>query len=404
MVSGGCSDVPPHEMNHQTQQMKERRPVILLTGATGALGSALLPSLVRQFGQHEIVCIIRAASESDAARRLQAVAAHSGLHPDDIGRIRALPGDVALARFGLGEDAYRALAGTTEKIFHLAASVDFNASLEESRIANVDSTRHIVRFAKDCRHRQDARFRLNYVSTAYVAGNAKGRLKESALRNGQSFWNSYEQSKLEAEELAEAAKAEIPTTIYRPSQIIGDSRTGKIAKFFGFYEFIGLAVRGRSNVLVADAGARPDMVPSDYICDAILHFDSQDHAAGKTCHLAAGLVNSLTVNEVVDAVLEVFEDNPVGKKALARPIIISEDHLDKGLGHAELARYNASAQKLLMRTYQPYLSYERDFDVEETHRELERAGIRIPDMRQVVKITARYALSARTRQLSESIQ
>lgn len=396
--------MPPRQMNRQTQHTKEQRPIILLTGVTGALGSALLPSLAHRFSQHEIVCIIRGTSESDAASRLETVAAHSGLLADDIGRVRVLLGDVALERFGLGKGAYRVLAEHTLKIIHLAASVDFNAPLAESRAANVDSTRHIIQFAKDCRRRDDPGFRLNYVSTAYVAGTATGRLKESALRNGQSFWNSYEQSKLEAEELAEKAKVEIPITIYRPSQIIGHSKTGKIAKFFGFYEFIGLAVRGRSNVLVADANARPDMVPCDYICDAILHFDSQNHAAGKTYHLAAGLASSLTVNEVVDAVLEVFEENRVGKKALTRPIIISEDQLDKGLSPSELTRYNSSAQKLLMRTYQPYLSYERDFDIEDTHRELERAGIRIPEMRHVVKITASYALSARTRQLNESIQ
>src|SRR5207253_8560000 len=127
------------------------------------------------------------------------------------------------------------LAAQAQQIFHLAASVDFDVPLAESRAANVDSTAEVLRFARECLPHAGSAFRVHHVSTAFVAGTRRGPLRESELQCGQGFWNVYEQSKLESEGLVRQAAAEIPVTVLRPSLVIGESVHGRIRKFFGFY-------------------------------------------------------------------------------------------------------------------------------------------------------------------------
>jgi thioester reductase-like protein len=373
------------------------KQAILLTGVTGALGSALLPSLLQRFTDADVYCLVRGASQEDAVNKLGAVVSAAGLNEQQTQRVHLLQGDASAPDLGVSEQVLNELSERTIRIYHLAASVDFDASLEDSRRINVGGTQAILRFARGCRLASTPEFRLAYVSTAYIAGQRRGLIREDELDVGQVFWNSYEQSKFEAEQLVEQAKREIPITVLRPSQIIGDSRTGEISKFFGFYEFVALAVRGRSNILVADPEARPDMVPLDYVCDAILYLSCRSDSAGATYHLAAGLQRSLTVAEVVEAVLEVMRSQKQVRELVARPKIIQPERLHIDASPAELARYDCSAQKLLLRTYGPYLAYERDFDVAATIELLSAAGITLGPIRQAIQVTVDYALNFRAR-------
>lgn len=367
---------------------------ILLTGVTGALGSSLLPYLLREFPDSHIHCLIRDQNQRDARERLEEVLVDAVSHVE-IERIKLVLGDISSKNFGMAEE-YELLANKVGMIFHLAASVDFNGSLADSRRINLDGTANIVSFARHCVHLNDPDFRLCYVSTSYVVGNRRGLLLESDLNTGQAFWNSYEQSKCEAEELIAREMSNIPITIFRPSQIIGNSRTGQIKKFFGFYEFVALAARGRSKVLVADPNTKPDMVPSDYICQAMLYLARKRDAVGRTYHLASGLKRSATVSDVVDIVLEVLRSSEVTASShIRRPKVVPADLLESNLSKVELDRYQSSAQHLLMRTYQPYLAYERDFDVGATHQTLENVGIVIPDISAAIRVTVEYALRSR---------
>ena len=82
--------------------------------------------------------------------------------------------------------------------------------------------------------------RLHYISTAYVAGKRRDVVYEDELDKGQSFNNNYEKSKFDTEKLLNQVvrQYDVPTTVYRPSIIVGDSRTGytKITITFIFSE------------------------------------------------------------------------------------------------------------------------------------------------------------------------
>ena len=60
-----------------------------------------------------------------------------------------------------------------------------------------------------------------HVSTAYVAGERRGRARERQGDIGQDFRNTYERTKLEAEQVVHDSG--LPAAIVRPSVIVGDA-------------------------------------------------------------------------------------------------------------------------------------------------------------------------------------
>ncbi|MFO3795768.1 MAG: SDR family oxidoreductase [Anaerolineales bacterium] len=373
---------------------------IFLTGATGSLGYALLPELLRRSENNHVYCLVRPNPIHSAEERLRMMVKTISLNAHESGRIHCVPGDATLPGLGIEKFTFSTLSSQIDQVFHLAASVDFMLDLEESRRQNVGATTNVLEFCKKITDHKRGNFRLNHVSTAYVCGRKSGHLSEGATAGEAGYFNSYEQSKAEAEEVVRNAATQIPTTIYRPSQIIGDSNTGCVHKFFGFYEFVAMGARGRSDVLVANGNTRPDMVPSDFVAKAMLFLGEQTDTIGQTYHLAAGLANSLTVNQVVERVTCILRDFTKDFEKFKQPRVISSDSLETTLTAEELKAFAYSPQKLLLRSYAPYLTHEKDFDVNATQRRLEHAGIRLPPMSTVIDKTTAYALSHRNNKMS----
>ncbi|MBP4051147.1 SDR family oxidoreductase [Chromobacterium violaceum] len=373
---------------------QEMQGTVLLTGVTGGLGGELLPRLLRRHPACQVAALVRGDAPGQAAGRLAEAMDYGRLSPAERARVSLCHGDVSQPRFGLAEPAWRELAARTRRVFHLAASVDFDLPLEASRAANVDSTRAVLAFAAEAM-RAGGDFRLNYVSTAYVSGRRGGRLGEEELDQGQAFCNGYEQSKFEAEQLVWQASGRLPLTVYRPSQIIGESRAGRIRKFFGYYEFLKLAERGRMPVLPANAKARPDLVPADYVCEAMLHLDAASHAIGRCYHLTAGLANSPDFERIFGLMYQELAARRPDGGAPARPRMFRPEELEAMASPEELRRFHLSPLKLLLRTYRAYLDEERDFDCAATQAELAAAGIPLPDVEAALRLSTRYALDAR---------
>lgn len=361
------------------------RSTIVLTGGTGSLGSALLPYLIRRFPESNIVLLLRAEGEVQARRRLKSVQEFVGMSDAEAGHAVVVPGDLTKPKFGMADGSYEHLASTTRAVFHLAANVNFDAPYAVSREVNVDATAGVISF---CRNAGGAH--LYHVSTAFVAGDRRGPLRESELNVGQRFWNAYEQTKCEAEELVRAASPELPVTIFRPSQIIGSSVDGRIGKLFGYYEFAKLWLAGRLRVLAGDPNARPDLVPVDYVCEAMLHLAELPQSIGETYHLAAGVEKSLSIRAIAD----------MGRDEMRRRFgvepprthIVQSEKFEPFLKGEDHKRYRNSALFILLRTYGPYLAYERDFEVARTHALLAAAGIDVPDIAQVLELTTRRLL------------
>ena len=263
-----------------------RRDGLLLTGATGFLGTELLARYLQETDR-EIFAIVRADDDAHAQRRLhETLESAFGTAEPFAGRVRALAGDMTLPGVGLDADVAQRVAAAVDEIVHGAAAVSFDLDLEQARAINVQGTREMLELAELCRRRGGLR-RFTYISTAYVAGTHKGRFAEDDLDVAQGFRNPYEQSKFESEQLVRGHAERLPVTVVRPSIIVGDSRTGWTASFNVLYWPTRALARGAFPVLPARRRSPVDVVSVDYVADAVLALAAMPDAAGGTFHLTS---------------------------------------------------------------------------------------------------------------------
>lgn len=256
---------------------------VFFTGFPGFLGTALLPRVLHRNPDDEAVCIVQQRFLPQAQSRVDELATAD---PSLAGRVRLVVGDITLPDLGLGDQRQDLLASTSQ-IFHLAAAYDLEVTREVGMRVNVEGTRHVLAFAQSCEDLQ----RFQYVSTCYVSGRYAGVFRESDLVKGQVFNNYYEETKYLAEVLVhEARDAGLPTTIYRPAVVGGDSATGATQKYDGPYVIIRwLLKQPKTAVLpvIGDpAGYRFNVVPRDWVIDAIDHLAARDDTVGGTYALA----------------------------------------------------------------------------------------------------------------------
>lgn len=265
---------------------RARRDGLLLTGATGFLGTELLARYLQETDR-EIFAVVRADDDAHAQDRIHdTLESAFGTAAPFRGRVRALAGDMTLPGLGLDPDVAQSIAGAVDEIIHGAAAVSFDLDLARARAINVRGTREMLDLAALC-HRRGGLRRFTYISTAYVAGRHKGRFAEDDLDVGQRFRNAYEQSKFESEQLVRAAGEALPVTVVRPSIIVGDSRTGWTASFNVLYWPTRALARGAFPVLPARRRSPVDVVSVDYVADAVRVLAAMPEAAGRTYHLTS---------------------------------------------------------------------------------------------------------------------
>jgi long-chain acyl-CoA synthetase len=244
--------------------------MILLTGATGFLGMEVLARLLERT-EHDVLCLVRAGDAEAAEARLDAVLATLYNDPSaHRGRVRALHGDLTAGIAAPDADI--------DVVCHCAASISFDLPLEEAREINVEGTRSMLGLARAARAR-----RFVHVSTAYVAGTHAGRFTEDM--RGDTFRNTYEQTKCEAEALFDAAD-DLDVAIARPSIVMGESDTGWTPAFNVLYWPLRAFARGLFEQVPALPEGRVDVVPVDYVADGIAKLVDTDVTG--TFNLVAG--------------------------------------------------------------------------------------------------------------------
>lgn len=361
--------------------MKATRSV-LLTGATGFIGGDLLARLVQRDLGLRAYCLIRARGAEQLEARRRALIAHAGLEGPDGDRVVALAGDIVEPDLGLG-DALLEIAERVSEIYHVAASTKFDLGLDEARAINRDGAAHVLAFARRAAERGGLR-RLHHVSTAYVAGDREGVLGEDDASAPASFRNTYEQTKWESEQLLAPERASVPITSYRPSIVVGDSRTGRTLHFRVLYDPMRWVYSGKIAILPCRPQTRLDVVPVDYVCDALLAIGDRADSEGHVYNLTAGPAGALSIGEIVErAVAEANRyHEEIGADPVVAPTIISPDHAQAGT-----AEERENAEKLfalgrgVMGSHVPYMLTEQLFDAPRTVAALQGSGISCPPLR-----------------------
>ena len=276
-----------------------RKPVTLLTGASGFLGRYLLRDLSAK--NVPLAVLVRPSRRADAQARVEAMVRfwkqHAGV---DVRPPKVLAGDILSDSLGLGADDRDWVAENVGTMLHNAASLSFVSTGRHAEPwrSNIDGTQNVLDACEDAGIRH-----FHHVSTAYIAGTRTGRVYENETDVGQGFGNCYEESKLEAERLVRGLHAEgrlDQLTVFRPGIILGDSRDGFVSTFHHVYSALQMAYvlakqmgrwdhTGRMNashVRMPMTGEEcKHLVPVDWVSEAMARIVADPALHGQTYHL-----------------------------------------------------------------------------------------------------------------------
>jgi thioester reductase-like protein len=335
--------------------------VVFFTGFPGFIGRRLVAKLLDTRGERVVALV-----EPRFAEQARAVADEL-----DGDRIEILPGDIGDRRLGLDEKTYERLTERVTSVHHLAAIYDLAVPLETAQRVNVDGTGNVLDLCSRCEKFE----RLNYVSTAYVAGDRQGVVYEHELTLGQEFKNHYESTKFQAEVWVRAAMHRIPTTIYRPAIVVGDSRTGETQKFDGPYYMlrtIARAVHDHTPIIQFGRSEAPfNCVPVDFIVDAITALAGDPAAVGETVHLVDP--DPVTAAQMA----ELFSQEYAGKKPSMR---VPPSMIENALRVKRVRDAFGGAPHEAIR----YLNHPVRFDTRRADDLLARHGMRCPRLDEYV--------------------
>ncbi len=337
---------------------------IFLTGFPGFLGSALVGRLLDRHGREvTMTALVQPRYREQAEARAARIEAES---PARRGRIRIVEGDITRPRLGMDRAGYQAAQRGAREIYHLAAVYDLGVRRDVAERVNVQGTRNVLGLATDT-HRLR---RFQYVSTCYVSGRYPGVFRETDLHGPGPFNNHYEETKHRAEvEVQRAMSQGLPATVYRPAIVVGDSRTGETQKYDGPYYIIQWILRWSRTAPLPLPGDperhRVNVVPRDFLVDAIDHLSSLQAAEGKVYHLADP--QARTVEEMIQVLGTVTGRRLLRVRIPPRLALAAFRYLP---GLASLTGIEPEAV--------PYFSHPTQYDATRTEQDLASSGIACP--------------------------
>ncbi|MGW2090101.1 amino acid adenylation domain-containing protein [Streptomyces sp. NPDC001880] len=261
-----------------------RNRQVVLSGATGFLGTYLLDALVRKDVATRVFCLVRADSEHAGRQRLAARMRRYGLTFESVkDKVTIIPGDLAAPRFGLSEQDFQVLGSQADTLLHAGSRVNFAYPYSALEAINVGGTRTMLELARTGRAKA-----LHYVSSiATIAGfgiaGVRDVEEDTPLCFGDRISLGYPETKWVAERLvAQAAQQGLAVSIHRPYEITGTCQSGV------WNTDTMMCALFRS---IAETGLAPDMplpldfVPVDYTAESIVHLLAHRPAQGRVHHI-----------------------------------------------------------------------------------------------------------------------
>ncbi|MFN7571972.1 MAG: SDR family oxidoreductase [Betaproteobacteria bacterium] len=247
-----------------------------VTGASGFIGKRLVKKLLARRGA-VVHFLIRESSKDKVPDLLDAWGVTDK---------RALPvyGDLAKPLLGLTKAQIKALGGRIDHFYHLAAVYDLKADAESQIAANIDGTRNAVALANEIRAGI-----FQHVSSIAAAGMYEGVFREDMFDEAEGLDHPYFATKHDSEKIVRR-ECKGAWRVYRPGLVVGDSKTGEMDKIDGPYYFFKLIQRMRAMLppwmpAVGIEGGRINIVPVDFVVDAIDHIAHAKEGDGRAFHL-----------------------------------------------------------------------------------------------------------------------
>ena len=335
---------------------------IFLTGGTGFLGSNLLKLILEE--DCAVYLLIRGANQDFCKSKinniLKRIFDSDALAERYAKRINLICGVIEKSTFGIHSGMYDILLSSIDEIFHCAAIIGFNISLDQGRQTNVQGTHNILQFAQRCKKIK----KLNYISTTFVAGTKEGLFSEKDFSVGQAFNNYYEQTKFEAEQLVRNnVNDRYDTLIFRPSIVVGNYLTGETSNFEMFYKSLRLFSKEIFTAVPADPQTLHNLVPVDVAAKAIFVLSTKERGNG-VYHITSP--NNTECGYFMDVAANYFK--------YINPLFIPLEKFDMAI--------LTSVQKRMISELIPYFNYRTIFNSEITQKIMEKHGYSCPKVDQ----------------------
>ena len=299
------------------------RESIFITGFPGFIAGRLVERLARS--ETQFFLLVQSEFVDKAMAEITEIAEFTNTPLESYVIVE---GDITKPNLGIDDEDLETIQFETTDVFHLAAVYDLAVAKNVADTVNLEGTKNVndlVRSLKNLR-------RYNYISTCYVAGKRVGEIRENELAHDAGFRNHYEETKYLAEMEVEKLKGDLPVTIFRPSVVVGDSGTGETAKYDGVYYLIQYLRKAPMLLRVVNVGnknVRLNLVPVDFVVDAIAALAHDKNANGKTIALADP--SPLTTAELFDVIAK---DMTGRKSEFAPPAKLTEWFLNTPISPA----------------------------------------------------------------------
>jgi thioester reductase-like protein/NADP-dependent 3-hydroxy acid dehydrogenase YdfG len=329
----------------------------VVTGGTGFIGGRVVSRILATQPDAQVWVLVRRPSLGRFERR--------SAHWDE--RVKPLVAD--LTELELTDETLAEL-GEIDHVVHCAAIYDITAGEAEQRAANVEGTRAVIALAQ----RLDAT--LHHVSSIAVAGDFAGEYTEDDFDVGQQLPTPYHQTKFEAEMLVRSTPG-LRYRIYRPAVVVGDSRTGEMDKIDGPYYFFGvlskLAVLPRFTPLMLPDTGRTNIVPVDYVADALVALMHAPDLDKRAFHLTAP--KTIGLRGIYRGIADAAGLPPLRgslPRSVAAPVL-------RVRGRAKALRNMAATQLGVPPEIFDVLDLKPTFTADETRNALRGTGIEVPE-------------------------
>ena len=340
-----------------------------VTGGTGFIGRFLIDNLLRRKGTIHVLV------RKDSMKKFEALAKQRGW---DRKRVLPVAGEMTAPKCGLSAAQLRALTGKVKHFFHLAAIYDMAAKPDALHAANIDGTRNALDLAAalkaGCFH---------HTSSIAAAGMYPGVFREDMFEEAEGLDDPYLRTKHESEGLVRAEKR-IKWRIYRPGMVVGHSKTGEIDKIDGPYYFFTFLKKLRQALppwmpTLGVEGGRVNIVPVDFVADAMDHIAHKPRLDGHCFHLTDP--EPLRVGEALNTFARAGHAPEMTMRIDARMFAFLPGSVRMAVGSLPPVRRFVG---MLLRDFKipketlKFITYPTRFDNREAERALKGSGIAVP--------------------------
>jgi thioester reductase-like protein len=342
-----------------------------VTGATGFIGRYLVQSLLQK-GKGTIYVLVRPKSigKLDELREFWG--------KDSLKRVVPIKGDLGLPKLGVARGDLTKLKGKVKHFYHLGAVYDLEASAEAMEKANITGTKGALEFAEavnaGCFH---------LVSSIAAAGLYRGTFSEDMFEEAEELEHPYHRTKHDSEAMVRA-NGRIPFRVYRPGAVLGHSQTGFIDKIDGPYYFFKALQKlreswPRSIPLVGIEGGYINVVPVDFVVDALVHLSHQPKLDGRCFHLTDP--KARRVGEVLNVFARAAHAPEMAFRLDPKVFAMVPEPVTQSVERSKPIQnvFNQLLRDLQVpRSVLQFVNYPTRFDSTATQKILDKAKIRVP--------------------------